>query len=323
MRTKGLGRTRSAFVGVALVMLLGIGTLGGAAVTGQAATTQQVVARLTCQPATVQPGRTVGCTLTVTNTGGNNVTKLVVTDKAPGGLFLSSDESRCTGEDTDTLSCDIDKLAAGAIFTERHELRVPSSGESFVQTVDGKFSPKPNSRASDTIRTVTVSTLLDDDADFDGTFADVGGDSVQTGGGISASNPYTTGATVLDGEAFAAGLSVREQNAGANNPNCPNGCFGEQVIQFDITPLGDDADFPESFTLTATISGQVIPNGTKAGDIVVTHTTLTGVFTVPDCIDRPDPAGACIVSKTINPKTKIATIKAQGPGTGNGGWGFG
>lgn len=28
------------------------------------------------------------------------------------------------------------------------------------------------------------------------------------------------------------GLTVREQSAGDNNTNCPNGCFGGQVIQF-------------------------------------------------------------------------------------------
>ena len=334
MRIKGLKRTRPAFVGVALVMLLGIGMLGGAAVKGQAATTQQVTAELLCQPATVKPGNTVGCTLTVTNLGGNNVTKVVVTDDASGGKFLSSSQSsRCTIKTDTQLSCDIGKLTAvgtggSSFFTETHELQVPSTGISLGQTVTGRYSPNPNNRASDIITPTpfTVRTSLDDDANFDGTFANANEDSVQTDG-ISALNPYSTGATVL-GATFAAGLTVREQNAEDDDLNCPpNGCFGGQVIQFDITPLVSTfpASFPASFTLTATISGNVIPNGTKAGDIVVTHKTATGVFTVPDCgsIEGTDEAGACIVSKTINPKTKIATIKAQGPGTGNGGWGFG
>lgn len=314
-------RQRSLFAaGFGVIVAIALAVLGGAAVTGQAGTTQQVTADLTCQPATVKPGKTVGCTLTVSNTGGNSVSKVVVTDVAPGGTFLSSSSSRCTGIGTDTLSCDIGKLTAfgtaGSSFTETHELEVPSSGTSLTQTVTGKFSPNPNNRGSDTIAPVTVTTNLESSADFDGTFADAGGESVQTGGGISASNPYTTGGTVLGTAAFATGLTVHEQSAGNNNPNCPNGCFGGQVIQFDITPLVGSS-FPASFTLTWTISGQVIPRGTKAGDIVVTHNG----FTTPDCLTDPD--GACIVQKTINPMTNDATIQAQGPGTGNGGWGTG
>jgi uncharacterized repeat protein (TIGR01451 family) len=319
-----LGKTA---VGVALVMLLGVSALGGAAATGEASTTQQVVATLTCQPATVTPGSTVGCTLTVKNTGLNNVNQVVVTDNAPGGTFLTSSSSLCTGASTSpgagtaTLSCNIGKLAAsgtaGSIFTETHELQVPSSGTSLVQTVEGRFSPKPNSRASDTISTVTLTTSLDSSADFDGRFANANGESVHTGGGISATNPYTTGATVL-GTAFATGLTVREQSAGNNNQNCPNGCFGGQVIQFDITPL-DGVTYPASFTLTTQVFGGVIPPGTKAADVVVTHDGAT----VPDCTADTDPDLSCIVVKTIAPSTKTLMLEVKGPGDGNGGWGVG
>jgi uncharacterized repeat protein (TIGR01451 family) len=313
-------------VGFALVMFVVLAGLGGAA-TGQAATTQQVKAELTCQPATVKPGRTVGCTLTVTNSGTNNVNQVVVTDKAPGGKFLTSSSALCTGASTDlelatdTLSCAIGKLTAsgtaGSVFTETHELLVPSSGTELVQTVDGRFSPKPNSRASDTIETVTLSTTLNGTANFDGTFANAGGESVQTGGGISASNPYTTGATVL-GTSFATGLTVKEQSAGENNANCPNGCFGDQVIQFDITPL-DGVTFPASFTLETQVSGDVIPNGTKAKDVQLTHDGSP----VLECTEDTGPEVSCIVEKTIAPSTKILTIEVRGPGDGNGGWGVG
>ena len=70
--------------------------------TGQAAVTQQVSAALTCQPETVKPGNTVGCELTVSNTGGNNVNQVVVTDEAPGGTFLSSSSSLCRRETEQT-----------------------------------------------------------------------------------------------------------------------------------------------------------------------------------------------------------------------------
>ena len=321
-------RRRTLLVtGCGVITGIALALLGGAAVTGQAATTQQVTAEITCEPATVQPGKTVGCVLTVSNEGGNNVNRVVVTDEAPGGKFLSSSSSLCTGLNTDKLSCDIGKLTAfgtaGSSFTETHELQVPSSGTSLVQSVTGRYSPNPNNRASDTIPSVTKTTTLDSSADFDGRFTNANAESVQTGGGISLSNPYTTGATVL-GTTFSAGLSVREQYAAQNtvsyNLNCPNGCFGGQVIEFNITSLGSEADLPASFTLTATIAGQVIPNGKKAGDIVVRHNG----FSVPLCSSGDtDPSGDCIVQKTIDPSTKIATIQAQGPGDGNGGWGFG
>ena len=315
-------RRRSLLVtGYGVIAAIALAVLGGVAVTGQAATTQQVLATLTCQPATVKPGKTVGCTMTVSNIGGNNVTKTVVTDAASGGTFLSSSSSRCTGINTGTLSCDIGKLTAigtaGSIFTETHELQVPSSATSLVQTVAGRYSPNPNNRASDTIATVTVPTTLNATGDFDGRFANAGGEDVQTDG-LSAGNTYSTGAKVL-GETFAVGLTVLEQSAGNSNVNCPNTCFGGQVIEFDITPL-DGVTFPESYELTALISGLVVPNTKKAEDIVVRH---NGAI-VPLCSSgETDPTGSCVVSKTIQPSTKIATIKIEGPGDGNGGWGFG
>ena len=156
---------------------------------------------------------------------------------------------------------------------------------------------------------------MNSSADFDGRFANAGGENVQTGG-LSAGNPYSTGAKVL-GATFAVGLTVLEQSAGNSNVNCPNTCFGGQVIQFDITPLAGSA-FPASYELTALISGLVVPNNKKAEDIVVRH---DGAI-VPLCPDL-DPTDSCVVSKTIQPSTKIATIKIEGPGDGNGGWGFG
>lgn len=316
-------RRRSLLVtGCGVIAAIALAVMGGAAVAGQAASTQQVAAALTCQPETVKPGNTVGCVLTVSNNGGNNVNQVVVTDEAPGGTFLPSSSSLCDvgdGADADTLTCEIGKLTAvgtpGATFTETHELQTPSSGTSLVQTVNGRFSPNKNNRASDTIAPVTEETNLNPSADFDGTFANADGEDVQTGE-LSSTNPYSTGASVL-GTTFAVGLTVLEQSAGNSNVNCPNGCLGGQVIQFDITPL-DGVTFPESYELTALISGLVVPNNKKAQDIVVRH---EGEI-VPLCPDT-DPTDSCVVSKTIQPSTKIATIKIEGPGDGNGGWGFG
>jgi len=311
--------------GVALAMagLLVGGIWLGVAVTGHAATTQQVTATLSCVPDTVKPeeGQTVGCTLTVTNVGGNNVTKVQVQDRAPGGTFLSThflptSGSSCTGLTTDTLTCTIDKLAAGAKFIETHELEVPASETPFLQTVDGRFSPNSNKRASDTIEPVVVPTTLLDNPDFDGRFANGNGDSVETDTALSEDNPYTTFAT-LNGSTFEVGLTVREQTPGPDEAeNCPpSGCLGNEVIEFSITPLVDK--LPETYTLIITIAGEVVGNA-KIGDLVVRHDG----HEVGLCPDT-DPAGACISDRSKAPSTKIATFEITGPGDGNGSWGVG
>jgi uncharacterized repeat protein (TIGR01451 family) len=293
--------------------------LGGAAVTGRAATTQQVTASLTCQPATVnpKPGSTIGCTMTVANAGGNIVNQVVVTDLASGGTFLSSSSSLCTPSGS-TLTCNIGKLTGtgtpGSTFSETHELDVPDSGASVTQTVTGRYSPNPNSRGSDTIPSVSVPTTLDTSNDFDGKFANGNGESVQTGTTITSDgNPYSTGATLLGTTGFAVGLSVREQSAGASNVNCPGGCFGGQVIEFNITPLATSA-LPTSFRLTIRV---YVGPGVKSEDIQVYHNG----FAVPEAPDT-DPAGDSLTGPpVVDSSTKIATVVIEGPGTGNGSWG--
>jgi hypothetical protein len=162
-------------------------------------------------------------------------------------------------------------------------------------------------------------TALNASADFDGTFSNAAADDVETDP-ISTGNPYSTRAT-LGTTGFAVGLTLEEKAAGSNNPNCPStGCFGGQVIDFEITPLGDSA-FPESFTLTIKV---YVGPGVKADELDVRHTTtLHGTNLVPLCADGTDPSGDCIVSRTVVRSTKIATIVIQGPGAGNGGWGVG
>ena len=84
-------------------------------------------------------------------------------------------------------------------------------------------------------------------------------------GRISTGNPYTTGAT-LGTTGFFVGLTVSEQSAGLNNPNCPStGCFGGQVIDFHITPLPGSA-FPDSFELTIQV---YVGPGVQEDDIEV------------------------------------------------------
>jgi uncharacterized repeat protein (TIGR01451 family) len=313
-------------VGAAVVAVIAFTVLGAAAVTGEAATTQQVTVSITCQPATAQPGRTVGCTVTVTNLGGNNVTRVVVKDDAPGGTFKSTDEpSVCTGLETSTLTCSISKLTAvgtpGSTFTETHELQTASSPGTFRQTISGQYSsPTGNNRGSVAIGPVTKDTTLDPSADYDGRFANDDGDNVQTAGELSGTNPYVTSATV-NGLPFEVGLEVREHTPGSGDlincsPPAQGGCLGNQVLEFSITELVDD--LPDTYTLKVQVAGEFVLN-TKVEDLIVRH----------DGVPVPyDPAGdptteVFIFSRTKDPSTKDVTFIIKGPGTGNGGWGVG
>ena len=320
VRRKILAATIAALAAGALVVF--------AVGTAPAATTQQVTASLTCQPGTVAPGTTTGCTLTVTNIGGNNVNNVTITDTASGGAtFLSSNKSLCTkSPDNLVLTCAIGKLTAagtpGATFSETHELQVPTSGP-VSQIVSGRYSSTTgNSRGNDSIMVSPPNpliTTLNASPDFDGKFANEATDSVQTDP-ITAGNPYSTGAT-LGTTGFAVGLTVEEKAAGSNNVNCPStGCFGGQVIDFNITPL-DGVTYPAGFQLTIKV---YVGAGVKEDELDIRHTTtLYGTNVVPICSDGTDPSGDCVVSKPINSSTKIATITIEGPGAGNGGWGVG
>jgi hypothetical protein len=304
-----------ALVLAALVVLIG---------SAQAAAPQQVAASLTCQPGTVAPTTTTGCTLTVTNIGGNNVNNVTITNTASGGAtFLASDNPLCTTSANKlVLTCTIGKLAAGAKFEETHELQAPGTGASVGQMLQGRYSSATgNNRGSDSIMILTTNplpTTLNASPDFDGKFANEATDSVQTDP-ISAGNPYSTGAT-LGTTGFEVGLTVEEKAEGSNNVNCPStGCFGGQVIDFNITPL-DGVTYPVSFQLTIKV---YVGPGVKESDIDIRHTTTLGTILVPMCANPPDPSGECVVSKPIDPATKIATITIVGPGARNGGWGVG
>jgi hypothetical protein len=315
------------FAGV-VVVLVGAAVLGGAAMPGQAAgpANQKVEASLSCQPGTVAPGAPIGCTLTVANKGGNAVNNTTVTVTASGGSFDSTTlPTSCTvSSDGLVVTCAVGKLNAvntpGSSFTATYELLAPASGDEVAQTVTGRYSSStPNKRGNDLIDVTSdnpLQTDLNESADFDGKFSNDASDSVQTDP-ISTGNPYSTGAT-LGTTGFAVGLTVEEKAAGSNNPNCPStGCFGAQVIDFNITPL-DGVTYPQTFQLTIKV---YVGPGTQATELDVKHdgfdVSLCGASV------QTDPKGACIFSRTVQNSTKIATIVINGLGPGNGGWGVG
>jgi hypothetical protein len=316
-------RQRTLVVVGLAVAAIALTVLGGAAVAGQAATTQQVTASLECEPDKGKLGGLVGCLLTATNDGGNSVSKVVVKVETSGGTFVSTTDSRCTGLNTGTLTCSIAKLATGASFTEVHEIRAPTSGASITQTVSGQYSsPSGNNRGSANILPPDpLTTTLDGTDDYDGQFANASGDSAETKTGVSSLNPYSTNAKMLSDTAFAVGVTVQEREAQAADPNCPNeegdgpnedGCFGGQVIDFDITSLGDSPK-PDRFRLTITV---YVGPGVQEDDIEIYH---NGAL-VPD-FPLQDPVGASVTDVAVDTGTKIATIVVEGPGTGNGSWG--
>jgi hypothetical protein len=311
-----------------MLVLVCAAVLGGAAMPGQAAgpANQKVEAALACEPGTVAPGAPIGCTLTVANKGGNTVNNTTVTVTASGGSYVSTSEpTRCTiSADQLVLTCSIGKLnavnTAGSSFTETHELQAPGSGSGVTQQVEGRYSSATgNSRGSDLIKVTSTNPLptnLNESADFDGKFSNDATDSVQTDP-ITTGNLYSTGAT-LGTTGFAVGLTVEEKAAGSSNPNCPStGCFGAQVIDFNITPL-DGVTYPASFQLTIKV---YVGPGVQPTALDVKHDT----FDVSLCTAtvQTDPKGACIFSRTVANPTKIATIVINGPGSGNGGWGVG
>ena len=311
-----------------MLVLVCAAVLGGAAVPGQAAgpANQKVEAALACEPGTVAPGAPIGCTLTVANQGGNTVNNTTVTVTASGGSYLSTNQPTfCTiSEDELVLTCTVGKLNAvntpGSSFTETHELLAPGSGEEVTQTVEGRYSSATgNKRGSDTINVTSenpLETELNESADFDGKFSNSAADSVQTDP-ISTGNLYSTGAT-LGTTGFAVGLTVEEKAAGSNNPNCPTtGCFGAQVIDFNITPL-DGVTYPDTFQLTIQL---YVGPGVQATELDVKHDGSP--VSLCTAATQTDPKGACVFSRTVAPSTKIATIVINGLGPGNGGWGVG
>jgi hypothetical protein len=312
-------------LGGAAALAIAVGVLGGAATTGRAATTQVVRASLECEPDTGKPGGLVGCLLTVTNEGGNNVSKVVVKVQTSGGTFVSTTDLRCTGLNTGTLTCSIAKLAAVASFTEVHEIRAPASGPSITQTVSGQYSsPSGNNRGDANILPPDpLTTTLDGTDDYDGQFANATGDFAETKQGVSSSNPYSTKSTMLGDTAFAVGVTVHERAEQAADPNCPHeeeegpseplGCYGGQVIDFNITELGDSLN-PDRFRLTITV---YVGPGVQAGDIEIYH---DGAL-VPDAPDVDPVTGATVISVNVDSGAKIATIVVEGDGDFNGSWG--
>ncbi|MGH3077794.1 MAG: hypothetical protein ACRDPZ_06365 [Gaiellaceae bacterium] len=321
-------------LGGAAALAIAVGVLGGAATKGRAAVNQTVTASIVCEPTTAPHGSSTGCLLTVTNNGVNTVTSVTVTDTVSvGAAFLNTSDPLCvisdaeSSDDDRVLTCTIAKLAGMASFRETHELQLPSSGtDPVVQTITGRYSPKPNSRGSDNIEKKTTSTILDTNDDFDARWANANAESVHTVFPAALDNPYSTLARVFEGTTpFATGLSVRDdvgESVGGPSPCAPNSCLGGSKIEFHISP--PSGLYPLTFEFEISIDGEGadVQPGTKAEDLTIYHVTPQGTFTTPMC-PALDPTGDCVDELTVTNGTWDVFARIVGPGTGNGPWGVG
>jgi hypothetical protein len=250
-----------------------------------------------------------------------------------GAAFLNTSDPRCvisdaaSSDDDRVLTCTIAKLDGMASFSETHELQLPSSGTSVLQTITGRYSPKPNSRGSDNIEQKTTSTILDTNDDFDARWANANAESVHTVSPAALDNPYSTLARVFGTTPFATGLSVKDEvgeNVGGPSP-CPTGCLGGSKVEFHISP--PSGLYPTSFEFEISIDGDGadVDPGTKAQDLTIYHVTPQGTFVTQRC-GAPvvtDPTGDCVDTLTVTNGTWDVFARIVGPGTGNGPWGVG
>src|SRR4051794_3879430 len=116
---------RVAFGAMAVVAAV---ALFGAVSAGRAGTTQSLSVVLSGSPSATR-GQNVGYSLTLTNTGTNNLSHAVITDRVAGATFNSAASSLCSGQG-DTMTCNIGQVAAGASFSVDFAFTTPSSGSS-------------------------------------------------------------------------------------------------------------------------------------------------------------------------------------------------
>ena len=235
--------------GAAGALAMAVAILGGAAVTGQAATMQTVVAtrRVPAGDREREAGSTIGCVLTVheqrrkQRRTASFVTRCTASD---GGTFrLPSNSSLCTirAEAHADMQHRQAALGSGAnVRHETHELQRPESrDESVTQTGRRKVLARRsgNNRGSDAISFApdpyAMTTTLDNDDRLRWQVRERERWSVQTGRRRSrAAIPYSTGAKLVGTTGFAAGLSVRERRGCRPPTTARDGCFGGQVIDF-------------------------------------------------------------------------------------------
>src|SRR5436190_16757368 len=310
-------RASLAFGGVAAFAAV---ALFGAVSAGRAGTTQSLSAVLTGTPS-VTRGQNVGYSLTLTNTGTNNLSHAVISDRVAGATFDSASSSLCSGQG-DTMTCSIGSLVAGASFSVDFAFTTPASGSSVSNVVQVSVDPQtPNStnnRKSDLFFSNRVDTpLVAPSQDALQLFAKRG-DDAHTNLQIGPNNPESTDVKIPAGlSAFGVGTSINDdQPPGLGQTTKCTGCPVANISIPASVPVGSSIfTVANPIGWTIKLDASVVPSNFKLGSL------LHDGNVVPDCALTPLSVASPVCYTTLT-QDKKAGLTAIGVGLTNGSYWF-
>jgi Domain of unknown function DUF11 len=208
-------------------------------------------------PAAVTPGGDAGYRVTITNNGPSNISQLyLVTDSTATPVYLTSSRSgTCNelGALTGPLSCAFGALNAGVsvVVTVAYST-VGTSGNAFeikfqANTTGNTFSDSKGRSHGDQL-TTAVSTALNANKNFAGTFSPSDGGTIANDAQLTGNNKQATGvigipagfeATVEDGPGTTGTCT-------SDGPIPCNALFGE----WSVVTVGEGATFDDYFIVT-------------------------------------------------------------------------
>jgi uncharacterized repeat protein (TIGR01451 family) len=274
-------------------------------------------------------GQTAAWSVTVTNTGGNTVNHVTLTDAVDGGTALSTDNTACTFTtgSSSSFTCTVGQLAVGQAFTARFAFTAPTSSTTglMTNTLNGTFDPQTpnatNKRETDTLETSTSSAeLVATSPDSISTYGmpSVNLGVIQTQAFSPTHKQYTEvdlPSTLTKG--FGTPVQLSEDDGGP----CTTCVQHQSVILIpDSEPDSPNPNpFTSStpFTWSIQVDGTLLPNpGFKP----------TGIYhdgeLLPFCSERPiTEVPICVLTLSQDKKTK--TVSATGLATTNGSYQFG
>ena len=276
----------------------------------------------------VSYGQTAAWQITVTNTGGNTVNHVTLTDAVDIGSVLSTDNAACkvTAGSSSSFTCSIGQLTVGQTFTARFAFTAPASSTAtaMTNTLTGTFDPQTpnttNNRGTDTMPTVTSSAqLVATSADSISTYGlpSVNNGVIHTQGLSAAHRQYTE---VDLPPTLASGFGTPVQLTELAGGPCPSCVQYQSVISIpDSEPGSPNANpFTSSspFAWSIQVDGTLLPSGFKPRGIyhngnLLPFCSVQPITTVPICVS------------TLSQDKKTKTVYATGLATTNGSYQFG
>jgi hypothetical protein len=315
-------RSFPARVAPGAVAALAAVALFGAVSAGRAGTTQSLSVVLTGTPSSVTQGLSVGYSLTLTNTGTNNLSHAVITDRVAGATFASASSPVCSGQG-ETMTCSVGNLATGASFSVDFAFTTPSNGSSVSNvaqvSVDPQTPNQNNNRQTDLFFSNRVDTaLVAPSANSVQLFAQRGADA-HTNLTIGSSNPESTDVTIPPGLA-AFGVATAVNDDQAPGPGQTTACTGCPVANISIPASVPVAS--SIFTVgnpigwTIKLHASVVPSNFKLSSL------LHDGNVVPACAATPLSLTSPVCWTTLT-QDKKAGLTAIGVGLTNGSYWFG